>query len=249
MSVRQENQTGVSTRKAEFVAGAKDTLPLVVGAIPFGIVFGAVAITVGFSSWGTVGLSSLVFAGSAQFIAIGLVAQGVTTGLIILTTFVVNLRHALYAASLGIYMKHLPQRWLMPLGFWLTDETYAVAIRRYAAKDSSPLKHWYYLGSAALMYVNWQLCTLLGIVAGHQLQDLTDLGLDYAMVVTFIGITVPFIVDWPMLICALTAGVTAVICIDVPNKMGLMIAAMAGILAGMIAERIAGRKKEKRSES
>lgn len=226
----------IPKRKGEFVNGAKDTLPLVMGAIPFGIVFGAVAVTTGLSSWGTVGLSSLVYAGSAQFIAIGLVAQGVTTGLVILTTLVINLRHALYAASLGVYMKHLPQRWLVPLGFWLTDETYAVAIRRYVSKDDSPHKHWYYLGSATAMYVNWQLCTVVGIVAGYQLQNFAELGLDYAMVVTFIGITVPFITNWPMLICALAAGTTAVLCSAVPNRMGLMIAAVIGIAAGMIVE-------------
>lgn len=232
----EKNDTESKSRKSEFFNGAKDTLPLIVGAIPFGIVFGAVAITTGFSPWGTMGLSALVFAGSAQFIAIGLAAQGVATGLIVLTTFVVNLRHALYAASLGPYMKYLPQRWLAPLGFWLTDETYAVAIRRYAHADSSRNKHWYYLGSAVFMYANWQLCTMVGIITGQQLRGLADLGLDYAMVVTFIGIVVPFIRSRPMLLCALVAGGVALLTIGVPNKMGLMIAAVCGIVAGVGAE-------------
>ena len=216
-----------------------------VGAIPFGIVFGAVAITSGFSPWGTVGLSALVFAGSAQFIGIGLVAQGVATGFIVLTTFVVNLRHALYAASLGVHMKHLPQRWLAPLGFWLTDETYAVAIRHFAKSDDSPNKHWYYLGSAVLMYTNWQLCTVVGIFTGQQLRNLKDLGLDYAMVITFIGIVVPFIRTRPMLLCALVAGGVSLVTTAVPNKMGLMIAAVCGIAAGVVIERFAkGRDPE-----
>lgn len=211
-------------------------MPLVVGAVPFGIIFGAVAITSGFSVWGTVGMSALVFAGSAQFIAIGLVAQGVALGFVVLTTFAVNLRHALYAASLGVYTRHLSQRWLAPLGFWLTDETYAVAIRRYAENDDSPYKHWYYLGSAAFMYCNWQLCTLIGIMMGRKLKDLPDLGLDYAMVITFIGIVVPFIVNRPMLMCAVVSGTVSMFTVDVPNKMGLMVAAVCGIVAGMITE-------------
>lgn len=231
-------------RRSEFLQGVKDTFPLVVGAVPFGIIFGAVAITVGFSVWGVMGLSLLVFAGSAQLIAVGLVAQGVSVGFIVLTTFVVNLRHALYAASLGVYMKHLPQRWLAPLGFWLTDEAYAIAIRRYARRDGSAYKHWYYLGSALFMYGNWQVCTALGIVAGQQLKNLSDWGLEYAMVITFIGIVVPFITTRPMLLCAAVAGALAMFTGEVPNQMGLMIAAVGGITAGVLAElRLEKRKR------
>jgi len=225
------------SRKSEFFRGGKDTFPLILGAIPFGIIFGAVAVTTDFSAWGTLAMSAFVFAGSAQFIAIGLVAQGIATGLIVLTTFAVNLRHALYAASLGIYMKHLPHRWLLPLGFWLTDETYAVAIRRYLNNDASPYKHWYYLGSAVFMYGNWQLSTLIGVVAGQKLRNLPDLGLSYAMVVTFIGIVIPFITSRPMLLCAVVSGAVAMVTNGVPNKMGLMMAAVSGIAAGLAAER------------
>ena len=183
--ILMDQGTPLHTGRSEFQRGIRDTFPLVLGAIPFGIVFGAVAITSGFSVAGTIGLSTLVFAGSAQFIAIGLVAQGVPGALIILTTFVVNLRHALYAASLGPYLRGLPQRWIAPLAFWLTDETYAVVIRRYSEGDGSPLKHWYYLGSAVFMYVNWQVCTIIGIFAGQRLRNLSELGLDFAMVVSF----------------------------------------------------------------
>jgi hypothetical protein len=95
---------------------------LVIGATPFGIIFGALAINSGISATGASLMSALVFAGSAQFIATGLVANGAAPSLIVLTTFVVNLRHALYAASLAPFLKHLPQGWLALLGFWLTDD-------------------------------------------------------------------------------------------------------------------------------
>ncbi len=225
-------------RRSEFLTGIKDTLPLIIGAIPFGMIFGALATTAGLSPTATLGMSLLVFAGSAQFIAAGLIAQGVGTGIIILTTLVVNLRHVLYAASLGPYLRHLPHRWLLPLGFWLTDESYAVVIRRYHRDDDSPYRHWYYLGSALSMYVNWQLCTLIGIIAGQQLENATSWGLDFAMVVTFIGIIVPLIINRPMLVCALVAGMTAILAHGLPHQLGLMIASIAGITAGVIAELI-----------
>ena len=104
-------QTTVS-RRSEFWNGVKDTFPLVVGAIPFGIIFGALAVTSGVSPGGALAMSAIVFAGSSQFIAAGLVAGGAPLLVIVLTTLVVNLRHALYSASLAPHMKHLPQRWL-----------------------------------------------------------------------------------------------------------------------------------------
>ena len=66
----------VTTRRQEFLAGMRDTLPLIIGAIPFGVIFGALAVTAGLSVTATMGMSLIVFAGSAQFIAAGLVTQG-----------------------------------------------------------------------------------------------------------------------------------------------------------------------------
>src|SRR3954464_10831648 len=96
------------SRQAEFWAGVKATFPLVVGAIPFGIIFGASASSNGLSTGGALAMSALVFAGSAQFIASGLIAQHTPLAIIILTTFVVNLRHMLYSASLAPHMSRLP---------------------------------------------------------------------------------------------------------------------------------------------
>jgi 4-azaleucine resistance transporter AzlC len=183
-------------------------------------------------------MSLFVFAGSSQFIAAGLVGQGVSVPFIILTTFVVNLRHALYSATLAPHMRHLPQRWLAPLGFWLTDESFAVGIKRYTDPDPSPFKHWYLFGSSVAMYVNWNLCTLVGILAGQAIPDASGWGLEFAMVVTFIGLTVPMLKDRPIVIAALVAGLTAVIANPLPNKLGLMLSALLGVAAGMIAESI-----------
>src|SRR5690349_11418142 len=119
------------TRRSEFWAGVKDTFPLVVGAIPFGLIFGATAATNTLSPGGALKMSFLVYAGSAQFIASTLFAHQAGALVIIVTTFVVNLRHALYSASLAPHMKNLPQRWLLPLAFWLTDESFVVTIAHY----------------------------------------------------------------------------------------------------------------------
>ena len=242
------------SRRSEFVAGFKATIPLVVGAIPFGIIFGALAVTSGISPAGAMGMSLFVFAGSSQFIAAGLVAGGVGAGIIILTTFIVNLRHALYSTTLAPHMKHLSQKWLLPLGFWLTDESFVVAANRYGEPDASPDKHWFFLGSAVFMYTNWQLCTLIGIVAGQAILDSStglgagplSWGLDFAMVVTFLGMVVPMVKGHPTLVAVIVAGVVATLGNGLSNKIGLFLAAVSGVLAGVLTESQTNLYTEKR---
>lgn len=228
----------VFTPRSEFIAGFKATIPLVIGAIPFGMIFGVLAVNGGLSPGAAMGMSLFVFAGSAQFIAAGLAASGTAAGLIVLTTLVVNLRHTLYGATLGPYMSHLSQKWLLPLGFWLTDESFVVAANRYAADDASPYKHWFCLGSEVFMYANWQLCTLIGVVAGQALPDPLSWGLDFAMVVTFLGMVVPMVKTRPMLAAVVTSGVVATLANGLENQIGLMLAALSGIAVGALTERL-----------
>lgn len=243
--LQSETSIGALSRRSEFINGIRDTIPMMVGAAPFGLIFGMLGISNGLSPMAVLGFSLIVFAGSAQFIAAGLVGQGIGIIFIVLTTFIVNLRHALYAASLGSYMRNLSQKWMLPLAFWLTDETYAVVITRYAQKDDSPYKHWYHFGSSIAMYINWQLWTIIGLLAGTQLSGVTELGLDFAMVVTFVGIVVPLVKTRPMLVCALVAGIVAIIAYPLPNRAGLMVAAFAGIAAGIYFEYLQKGEKAK----
>lgn len=231
------NRSTTPSPFSEFITGARDTIPLVVGAIPFGLIFGTLALGSGLSFGGTMAMSAFVFAGSAQFIALGLLTGvGTTWPLIVLTTFVVNLRHILYSATLAPHVSHLPRRWQIPLAFWLTDETFVVVANRYAQVINSPHTHWYYLGSAILMYVNWQLCTFLGLTIGQLLPNAAALGLDFAMPVTFIGMVVPYLKNRPMVASVIVSGIVALVAYPVPHQLGLMFAALAGIVTGVVVE-------------
>lgn len=233
------------SRQSEFFQAARDMLPLLVGAMPFGIIFGALAISAGLSVWQTLGMSLLVFAGSAQFIVVSLLGAGAGAAVLLLTTLVVNLRHALYSATLQPFVRHLPARWRVPLAFWLTDEAFAVVQHRYAESDSSPHKHWYFFGAALVMYLNWQLCTLIGVLFGQSVPDLAAWGLDFAMLATFIGVVVPMLRNRPQVAAALVAGGVALICHGLPYKLGLLAAAASGIAVGLVLERHAARVSER----
>ena len=230
-----------NSNRAAFWAGVRATFPLVVGAIPFGIIFGALAVANGFSPLAASAMSAIVFAGASQFIAVGLIATGASLPIIIGTTFIVNLRHMLYSASLGPHLKGLAQRWLLPLAFWLTDESFVVAAKYFEEAKDLSRKKYFLLGSELFMYLNWQLVTYLGVKAGQAIEDPASWGLDFAMVVTFIGMLVPEIKSRPTLVVVLVAGLTALFANGLPNQTGLLLAAIAGIAAGVGMERLSAR--------
>jgi 4-azaleucine resistance transporter AzlC len=229
------------TRRQEFFAGARNTFPLLLGAFPFGLIYGALAVASGLSLVTAMAMSLLVFAGSAQFIAVGLIAAQAPVLIIVLTTFIVNLRHMLYSATLLPYLKDLPQRWRIPLAFWLTDETFAVTVHRFRRDDASPFKHWYQLGSSLAMYLNWQIWCFVGLVLGDRIPDASGWGLDVAMPITFIGMTIPFVKGMPMLVCVLTAGASSLLTIGMPYKLGIIVSAFVGIAAGVVTAQIKKR--------
>jgi len=225
-------------RRQELLAGVRDTLPLLLGALPFGMIYGALAATSGLSFAAAVAMSALVFAGSSQFIAIGLIAAQTPVAIIVLTTLIVNLRHMLYSATLLPHLQHLPQRWRVPLAFWLTDETFAVTVHRFQKDDASPDKHWYQLGSSIAMYVNWQFWCFLGLLLGQRIPDAQSWGLDVAMPVTFIGMIIPFVKTMPIAVCVLVAGAASLLTLAIPYKLGIVLSALAGIVAGLSAQRL-----------
>jgi 4-azaleucine resistance transporter AzlC len=230
------------TRKSEFLKGARDTLPLIIGAIPFGIIFGTLAAGAGLSAAGAMGMSLFVFAGSAQFIALGLLGAGTAWPLIVLTTFVVNVRHLLYSATLLPYLNRLPRRWQLVLSFGLTDETFAVAVGHWRRDPTGEYKHWYQFGSMTFMYLNWNLCTLIGIGAGRFLQGIGGWGLDFAMVAAFIGMVIPYLKDKPNVVVVVVSGTCALAFHGLPHQLGLIIASLLGLCAGALSESLtAGR--------
>lgn len=233
----------METKTSEFFKGARDTLPLIIGAIPFGIIFGTLSNNAGLSAAGTLGMSLVVFAGASQFIAMGLAAAGTAWPMIVLTTFVVNFRHLLYTATLLPYLQRLPQRWQALLAFGLTDETFVVSVARWRQGDDSTHKHWYQLGSMVFMYTNWNLCTVIGIMAGQMLKGIGGWGLDFAMVAAFIGMVLPYLKDRPNYCAVIVAGAASLVFHDLPHQLGLILASILGIGGGVLMDALGAAKK------
>ena len=224
----------MSEKSKQFWAGMRSEVPLLIGVIPFGLIYGALALGAGLSPAASQMMSSMVFAGSAQFITAQLVHESTPGFVIVLTIAVVNLRHMLYSASLAPYIAALPTRWKVFLSYLLTDEAYAPTILHYEKEGLTPHAHWFWLGAGITLWVFWQLSTAVGIFLGAAIPE--SWSLDFALPLTFIAMIVPVLRDRPAIAAALSAGAVALVAYSLPYKLGLILAALVGILVGTILE-------------
>jgi 4-azaleucine resistance transporter AzlC len=219
----------------EFWLGVRQELPILLGVIPFGMIYGILALGAGLSPFDAQAMSSVVFAGSAQFMTTKLVSAATPGLVIILTGFVVNLRHALYSASIAPYTKHLPFAWKAGLAYLLTDEAYAVSIIHYQGEGEITHKHWHLLGSGLALWTSWQISTGVGIFLGAQIP--AAWGLDFALPLTFIALVVPGLKDRPGIITVGVASLAALLFFGLPFKLGLIASAFVAIAAGLWSEK------------
>ena len=226
----------MSEQSKQFWEGARAEIPLLIGVIPFGLIYGALAVNAGLSNAEAQLMSSIVFAGSAQFITAQLVHEAAPGLVIVLTIAIVNLRHMLYSASMAPYIASLPTRWKAVLSYLLTDEAYAPTILHYEKHGVTPYTHWFWLGAGCALWAFWQTSTAVGIFLGAAIPE--SWSLDFALPLTFIAMLVPVLRGRPAIAAALSAGVVALLAFSLPYKLGLIVAALVGILVGTLLERI-----------
>jgi 4-azaleucine resistance transporter AzlC len=226
-----KNSESISTPLREFLGGIKGELPILLGVTPFGMIYGVLATSAGLNRSDAMAMSSVVFAGSSQFMLVQLVSLGTPMLMMIITGFVINLRHALYSASIAPYTRHVSTLWKFILSYFLTDEAYAVAIMHYREDTPIKHKHWYFLGAGLALWTCWQVSTAAGLFLGAQIPP--SWGLDFTLALTFIALAVPAVTDNATLFAALSAGVTALITMGLPYKLNLIAAAVVGVAVGV----------------
>jgi 4-azaleucine resistance transporter AzlC len=228
-------------KKQEFWKGVRDEAPILLGVVPFGLLYGALAISVHLTGVEAQAMSALIFAGASQLIAAQLIG-GATSGVVILmVVFVVNLRHALYSASVAPYVKGLNTGWKALLSYLLTDEAYVVSIMHYNSEGPAADRHWYFLGAGLTLWSSWQVSTAVGIIVGAQIPS--NWPLSFVLPLTFIALIVPNIKDWAGVAASLVAGIVGLLGYGLPYRTGLLLAALIGILVGLVVE-----GKSKRSD-
>ena len=228
----------MSSARVSLLSGVRAELPILLGVVPFGMIYGVLAVEGGLTAEQAQSMSVVVFAGSAQFVMAQLFGAQTPMLVIIATAVMLNLRHVLYSASIAPYLLHLPLRWRWGLAYLLTDEAYAVSITNYRKNGNLSDKHWYFLGAGASLWITWQISTAAGILLGAQIP--ANWPLDFAVALTFIALVVPSLEDRASVAAAFSAGVTAVAAFHVPLRLGLIVAGLVGIMVGVVVESKSG---------
>lgn len=225
----------------QFLAGFKSCLPVLPGVLAFGAISGVAMVAAGMPNYLAMLMSVLVYAGSSQLAALQLLTSGSPVAIAILAALVINLRFSIYSLSIAQHLTAAGPRWRPLLSYLLTDNSYAMALRGYERPLGAADKVWYYVGCCVSIWISWQIGTLAGVLLGERIPP--GWHLEFTIVLTFLGIVAPTICDRAIAAAACAAGVTAVLAWPLPLHLGLLVAAAAGIAAGMLVDRLQAERK------
>jgi len=218
----------------EFQRGLRGALPIVLGYVPIGFAFGVIARQMGLTPWETLSMSLFVYAGASQFVAVSLWNMETALLTIVITTFLINLRHLLMSASLAPYLQGIGLAKSGFLSFGITDESYAVAISDFSARRGS----WRFMaGTNILPYFAWATSTFLGSVAGSAISDPNRWGLPFALPAMFICLLILQLRDRRTILVAVASGVLSLIfLLKLPGNWNVLLATVVAATLGVILE-------------
>ena len=222
--------------RTAFVDGVRGVLPLLVGVVPFGLIFGVTA--AGSEVGGGLGYATslIIFAGAAQLATVQLITDGAAAAVVVATALVINARHFMYSAALAPHFRELSSADRLVLPYVLTDQAFAVSISRFEVALDPAYKRWFYVGAGMGLWTTWQITTFVGVVLGTTVPESWQL--DFAIPLVFLALLVPTLRDRPSVVAAVVGGAVAVAANGVAYNLGLIIGALSGIAAGVIAERL-----------
>jgi len=218
-----------------FLDGVRDMAPMLVGIIPFGMVCGVGAISVGASPLAALAMSMIMFSGAAQIVAVQLLAADAPFGVIVLSCLVVSLRLLMYSAAMAPHLRPLDQRWRNVLAYVLTDQAFAGTIQRFRESDDLSANASYFLGTGVLLWGTWQLATVVGIFVGQIVP--ASWQLEFVVPLCFIAVLMPLLRDRVSLLVFAVSGIAVVALDAMPLRLSMICAGLLGIVAGMIGDK------------
>ena len=222
-----------SDSRAEFVRGMRRSIPVVIAAAPFGLLFGTLAIANGMSVGEAVLMSATLYAGASQMVGIELFGQDIAPWVVVLSIFAVNFRHVLYSAVSGRATRHWSVLKRYFAFFFLTDPQFAEAERRVTEKK--PVTFAWYMGVAVPIYVCWIAEALVGALFGQLIPNPDALGFDFLLPIYFLGLLMEFRERQLWLPVVAVSAITSVSAFyTVGSPWHVSIGAAAGILLAVI---------------
>ena len=207
--------------------GFLDVIPLTIPVIPFGIIYGVIAIEIGLSPMVAFCMSFIIFAGSSQIAFAQLLSAGASPLVMISSVAVINSRHFLYGAVLSQYLNKLNCNWKFLLSYLMTDQAFSVSLSYFKKNYKKKHAHFHMLGSGFTLWFLWQLSTLVGIVLGNVVPE--ELGLTFTIPLTFLSLIVSELRKKDHLIVILISGLASLILYDFPFKIYIIVSAFLAL--------------------
>ena len=215
-----------------FLKGIIDVSPLMIPVVPFGLIFGVLAIDVGFTPLQAMGMSLIVFGGASQIVLLQLFSGGASSLVIISSVGAVNSRHLLYGAVVSEHLSDLKLIWKIIISYFLIDQAFAIS-NEYFKKNKERNRYFHLVGGGAACWIIWQSTTLLGIILGSAIPE--KLGLSFAVPLTFLALLVNDFRKFINLVVIIVSGSVATLGYNfIPFKAYIIVAALAGLLTAIV---------------
>jgi len=223
-----------------FFKASIDVLPLLIPVVPFGIIFGAIGIELGFGPYITYATSIIIFSGASQIVFFQLLSAGASSIVAITSSSVISTRHLLYGAVINQYLTNLSIYWKIGLSYILTDQAFAVSNEYFKKNKKDKFKHYYLLGAGITLWVTWQLTTIVGILLGSIVPE--ELGLTFTIPLTFLALLINYFRKIDHIVVIIASGVLSVILFGAPFKSYIIFSSLISLLIAYLIVKIRKQK-------
>ena len=225
-----------------FLKGIIDVSPLMIPVVPFGLIFGVLAIDIGFTPLETMGMSLIVFGGASQIVLLQLFSGGASSLVIISSVGAVNSRHLLYGAVVSEHLSDLKLIWKIIISYFLIDQAFAIS-NEYLRRNENKNRYFHLVGAGATCWIIWQSTTFLGIVLGAAIPE--KLGLSFAVPLTFLALLVNDFRKFINVIVIIISGSIATLGYQIiPYKAYVIVAAFVGLFVAFILTKFVKKNYE-----
>ena len=228
-------------KKNILLQGMFDVSPLLLPVIPFGIIFGAISIELGFSPLLTFATSIIIFSGASQIVFFQLLSGGASPIIAITSSSVISTRHLLYGAVVAQYLSKLSLTWKIFLSYLLTDQAFAVSQDFFKKNSNNENRHFYLLGSGLTLWIVWQITTIIGIFLGSIVPE--ELGLTFTIPLTFMALLINYFRKIDHLFVIFLSGILSIIFYNAPHKSYIILSSLSSLLAIYLFYKFKSRKQ------
>ena len=219
-----------------FKIGFFDVAPHLLSVIPFGIIFGAIGIELGFSPILVYATSIIIFGGASQIVFLQLLSGGASAFIAVTSVGVINSRHLLYGAVLSEYLEKLSFIKKLLISYIVVDQGFAESNKFFQKNKTEPYLHYHLIGTGGTLWICWQLATLSGIILGSFVPE--ELGLKFAVPLTFIAIVVQDLKKLDHVIVMITCGLSSLLFFDAPFKSYIIISPIIALFVAALVLRL-----------